>query len=135
MQRQTLKSKVAEKVNRSRKDVFLRADFEKLGNYDQVGRALRQLTEDGALIKISYGIYAKARKNRLTGKAMLAAPGGFTQVATEALKRLGIPWTTSDASSNYESGSTQIPANAQVKVKKRISRTIATDKFTLQVAY
>ena len=52
MRRISLKSQIATKVSRSRREVFLRADFEKLGGYDQIGRALRQLTADGVLIKV-----------------------------------------------------------------------------------
>ena len=89
MKRLSLKSKVATKISRSNREVFLRSDFEKLAGYDQVGRALRQLTSDGVLVKVGYGLYAKARPNRITGKPMLSAKGGFTQVAEEALSRLG----------------------------------------------
>ena len=133
MPRLGLKSKIAQKISRSRREVFLRSDFTKLGDYDQVGRALRQLTSEGALIKVGYGVYAKARPNRITGQPMLAAPGGFTQVATAALNRLGVQWAPSDAVTAYQSGSTQIPANAAVKVQQRFNRKIGTDKFQLQV--
>lgn len=133
MQRLALKAKIGQKIARSRREVFLRSDFKKLGEYDQVGRALRQLTSDGTLIKVGYGVYAKARPNRITGKPMLAATGGFAQVAAAALNRLGVQWAPSDAVTAYQSGSAQIPANAEVKVLQRFNRKIGTDKFQLQI--
>ena len=134
MSRPALKSKVATKISRSRREVFLRSDFEKLAGYDQVGRALRQLTSDGLLVKIGYGLYAKARPNRITGIPMLSANGGFTQVAEEALNRLGIMWEASPSTKAYQAGSTQIPANAEVVIFDRFSRKIGTERFALQTA-
>ena len=132
MKSQTLKDKVKTKIIRSKREVFLRADFEKIGGYDQVGRALLTLESEGDLIKIGYGLYAKARLNRLTNTPMLSAVGGFEQVAQEALKRLGVNWTTSTAVKDYQLGSTQIPANSQVVILDRFKRRIATDKFELR---
>ena len=134
MKRNSLKSKVATKISRSKREAFLRADFEKLAGYDQVGRALRQLTKDGVLVKIGYGLYAKSRPNRITGKPMLAAEGGFCQVAEEALSRLGISWQPSRSVREYQAGSSQIPANAEVIINERFNRRIATDKFELRLA-
>ena len=133
MKCRSLKSKVAKKISRANREVFLRSDFEKLAGYDQIGRALRQLTSDGVLIKVGYGLYAKARPNRMTGQPMLAAKGGFTQVAEEALSRLNVKWTPSKAVLDYQSGSTQIPVNAEVIVSERVSRRIGTEKFELRM--
>ncbi|MCL6419451.1 S-adenosylhomocysteine hydrolase [Aestuariirhabdus haliotis] len=134
MKRLSLKSKVATKISRSKREVFLRTDFEKLAGYDQIGRALRQLTSDGVLVKVGYGLYARARPNRITGKPMLAAKGGFTQVAEEALSRLGVKWEPSKSVLDYQSGSTQIPANAEVIIFERFNRRIGTEKLELQMA-
>lgn len=134
MKRLSLKSKVATKISRSKREVFLRTDFETLAGYDQIGRALRQLTSDGVLVKVGYGLYARARPNRITGKPMLAAKGGFTQVAEEALSRLGVKWEPSKSVLDYQSGSTQIPANAEVIIFERFNRRIGTEKFELQMA-
>ena len=134
MTRSSLKTSIGTKLRRSRRMVFLRADFEKLGGYDQVGRALRELISEGKLVKIGYGLYAKARLNRFTGNPMLAAEGGFDQVAREALDRLGVDWQPSAAWKKYQEGtSTQIPANARVKVRGRFSRKIANGNTVLQV--
>lgn len=133
MKRLSLKAKVAMKISRSKREVFLRSDFEKLAGYDQIGRALRQLIAEGVLIKIGYGLYVKARLNRITGKPMLSAQGGFTQVAEEALSRLGVKWEPSRSIQAYQAGSTQIPANAEVIIFDRFNRRIGTEQFELQV--
>jgi len=132
MSGQILKDKLNMKINRSTRQVFLRRDFEKLSGYDQIGRALRELAAEGKLIKIGYGLYAKARLNRLTGKPMLAADGGFIQVAKESLNRLGVKWVESEFADAYQNGSTQIPANAEVIVLGRFNRKIGTNKFKLR---
>jgi hypothetical protein len=134
MKRLSLKSKVCTKISRSKREVFLRSDFKSLAGYDQIGRALRQLTSEGFLLKIGYGLYAKARPNRITGKPMLSAEGGFSQVAEEALSRLGVKWQPSKTVLAYQAGSTQIPANAEVVVLDRFNRRIGTEKFELQMA-
>lgn len=125
MRNQTIKSRIATKIRRSRKEVFKRSDFRKIANYDQAGRALRELTNERVLIKIGYGLYAKARINRITGKQMLTAPGGFAQVAKEALKRLNIPWSANPAAQAYASGSVQVPVDFQPIIDSRFSRKIA----------
>ncbi len=134
MKRLSLKSKVSTKISRSKREVFLRSDFKNLAGYDQIGRALRQLTSEGALLKIGYGLYAKARPNRITGKPMLSAEGGFSQVSQEALSRLGVKWQPSESVQAYQAGSTQIPANAEVIILERFNRRIGTEKFELQMA-
>ena len=92
MTTQTLELRIRDKIRKSRRMVFLRDDFAALGGYDQVGRVLRQLEAQGRLVRIGKGLYAKARPNRITGKPMIAAPGGFDQAAKEALNRLGVQW-------------------------------------------
>ena len=129
-----LKKQVSTKIRRSLKNVFLRRDFVGFGGYDQVGRVLKSLVADGVVIKIGYGLYAKARSNRITGMPMFAATGGFNEVFQEALKRLGVKWQPSEASTAYQAGSTQIPANATVIISNRFSRKIGTDKLQLQIA-
>ncbi len=133
MAKQSLQSRIESKIRRSSRDVFLRTDFERLADYDQVGRALRGLVANGKLLKVGYGLYAKARPNRLNGEPMLAAGGGFSAVAEEALKRLKVDWEQSSAVKAYQTGSTQVPANAEVLVRQRFNRKIGTGPYQLQI--
>ena len=68
MRADNLETRVMKKVvaNR-RRGVFLRADFADLGEYDQVGRALRRLVRKGRLIRIGQGLYAKAAQSPFDG--------------------------------------------------------------------
>jgi hypothetical protein len=113
--------------------VFLRDDFAALGGYDQVGRVLRQLEAQGRLVRIGKGLYAKARPNRITGKPMIAAPGGFDQAAKEALNRLGVQWEPASAEKAYQAGRKQIPARVMVRVKGPFHRQIAYGKYRLGI--
>jgi hypothetical protein len=135
MARFSLKQQIEVKISRCwKRNVFVRKDFMALGDYDQVGRALLVLCREGKLIRIGYGLYVKARANRITGLPMIAAAGGFEQVAKEALDLLDVDWEPSLMEQNYNSGSEQIPINPQAIIRSRFNRKIATDKFTLQVA-
>jgi len=133
MTTQTLESRIRNKIRKSRRMVFLRDDFAALGGYDQVGRVLRQLEAQGRLVRIGKGLYAKARPNRVTGKPMIAAPGGFDQAAKEALNRLGVQWEPASAEKAYQAGGTQIPARVVVKVKGPFNRQIAYGKYRLGI--
>ena len=128
------KRQIESKISRCwKRNVFARKDFRAIGDYDQVGRVLLTLTREGKLIRIGYGLYAKARPNRITGLPMLAAAGGFDWVAKEALNLLDIKWRPSFSEQDYNAGSTQIPVNAQVFINSRLNRRIGTEKFKLQV--
>lgn len=134
MPKLSLKQQVEQQINSAKQDVFLRADFEQLGGYDQVGRALRELVADGKLLKIGYGLYAKSRISSITGKPMLASVGGFKAVSEQALERLGVAWQPSDELVRYNKGeTTQVPVNAKVIVKRRFNRKISLRNMQLQV--
>jgi len=129
----TLEARLKEKIRKANRNVFLRSDFENLGGYDQVGRALKRLVNQGRLMRLGYGVYAKARKNRLTGNTMLAAPGGFDQVSKEALDRLGVQWRPAQAEESYQRGGTQIPARTVVRIKGNFNRNIGIGRTRLHV--
>ena len=137
MARIALKQKIETKISRCwKRNVFTRKDFESLGGYDQVGRALLALTREGRLIRIGYGLYAKARPNRLTGNIMLSSDGGFIGVAREALDLLGVKWEPSEAEQRYNDDlTTQVPVNLGVVIKGRFNRKIETeDGFKLRTS-
>ncbi|HEX7691625.1 MAG TPA: DUF6088 family protein [Sediminibacterium sp.] len=119
----TLEGKVISRVNRRRATVFLREDFLDLSDYDQVGRALRNLSKQGKLIKIGYGLYAKARISALTGKPTLAEP--LPALAKTALERIGVPIGVTQAELEYIEGrSTQVPTGRMIAVEGRVTRKI-----------
>jgi hypothetical protein len=119
----TLGYKVSARLARKNSNIFVREDFEDLGGYDQVGRVLRGLESDGKLVRLGYGIYAKARKSTLTGETIPVAP--LPELAREALGRLGLEISASQLEKDYNAGkTTQVPTGRQIAVKGRISRKI-----------
>ena len=126
----TINRKVQTRVKRSKGSVFLRSDFKDIADYDQVGRALRELVQEGLLIKIGYGLYARARINRITGNAMADNPSGPDGVVIEAMEKLGVEYQLDDLSRmNLSGDSTQIPAKVKIIPKNtRFTRKIAIRK-------
>lgn len=121
----TIAERVETRIKRSKRDVFLRNDFNDLGGYDQIGRALRQMCTKGLLLKIGYGVYAKARRNRINNRLMVASMGGADGVLIATLERLKVPYELSGLTEAYTAGkTTQIPVCMEVKVKKRFSRKL-----------
>ena len=53
----TTKDRIQSRLNRSKRYVFTRDDFRDIAGYDQVGRALRTLVNEGKLMKVGYGVY------------------------------------------------------------------------------
>jgi len=120
---------ILERIKRSvanRDDsVFLRAEFERFGSPAQVGRALRQLTQGGALVRLGLGVYAKAKPSVLSGQPIPAWP--LEVLAPEVLKKLGIPVTPSRLTLDYNAGrSTQLPSGIVLNTgKRRIVRKLS----------
>lgn len=126
----TIQSKIEMRIKRSKRSVFLRSDFEDIAGYDQVGRGLKKLAQEGLLIKIGYGLYVRARKNRITGKLMPDNDGGADGVMIEAMERLGVDYKFDKLSNmNLTGQSTQIPANVKIIPKDpRFTRKITVGK-------
>ena len=121
--RKSLETRIAERIARRNDDVFLRGDFEDLGGYDQVGRALRRLTVKGKLVRIGYGLYARAVPSALSGNTIAAKP--LPALALEALERLNVETAPSSFARAYSTGSTtQVPTGRLIAVRGRISRKI-----------
>lgn len=126
----TLEGKIAMRIARTRSPVLLRDDFDDLGGYDQVGRALLALTKKGKLIKIGYGLYAKTKVSSLTGNTVPTEP--LPVLARMALDRLGVAAFPSQAEIDYQQGrSTQVPTGRLIGVNKRISRKIGYNNIAV----
>ena len=100
----TLESKIKYRLSRSKDSVFTPPDFFDLSDRDQVGRVLRKLVAQQALIKIGYGLYAKSKKSTLTGKTI--PEKGLPDLAKEALTRLGVRVMPSSFDQEYNRGTT-----------------------------
>lgn len=126
----TIQDRIQTRVKRSKRSFFLRSDFTDIADYDQVGRGLRSLVREGLLLKIGYGLYVRARINRITGQLMPDNPAGNDGVMIEAMERLGVDYQLDDLSLKNLSGeSTQIPAKVKIIPKSsRFTRKIAVGK-------
>jgi hypothetical protein len=132
----TILDRVKTRVRRSKRSVFLRADFTDIADYDQVGRALRTLVREGNVMKIGYGLYVRARENRITGKLMADNPAGTDGVMIEVMEKLGVEYQLDELSSmNMVGESTQIPANIKIRPKSpRFKRKIIVGNQRVNVA-
>ncbi len=122
----TLEGRIARRIARSKGEVFMRKDFDDLADYDQVGRSLRQLVAKGKIVKIGYGLYAKAAVSPLSNRTVPRR--GLRDLATEALKKLKVEVVPSKYDRAYNEGrTTQIPTGRVVGVKGRVARKIGYD--------
>lgn len=120
----SLQERIERSLLRAKEDVFLREDFEKFGDYDQVGRALRGAVKKGLLVKAGYGVYVRARKSSLTGNPIPKA--SLVEIGLQALKKLGVNADVGRSARQYRDGkTTQMPMATVIDVgKSRISRRI-----------
>ena len=130
---------ILERINRSiakqGNAVFRRSEFDRFGSPAQVGRALRQLTSEGALVRLGLGVYAKANPSVLTDKPIPARP--LEVLAPEVLKKLGIPVMPSRLTQDYNAGrSTQLPSGIVLNTGKRhIARRLSFNGQAVQYEY
>ena len=127
MRRQkTLRERIEARIARKRgEDVFLPREFADLGGEDQVLRALRALTRDGRLVRLGYGVYARAITS-LAGRPILYSRNGLAGAARQVFAKLGVEWEPTEAERAYNEGrSTQVPVNPVVRVKGRFSRKLS----------
>ena len=132
----TLREKIETRIARKRRDdVFLTREFRDLGGEDQVLRALRSLVRDKRLVRLGYGVYARAVVSRLSGDPILYSGNGFVGAARQALTKLGVTWEPSEAERAYNEGrSTQIPVNPVARIKGRFSRRLRDGQQELVLA-
>lgn len=120
---QTLSDKVEGRIDRKKSDVFLRADFDDLGGYDQVGVVLRKFVRSGKLMKIGNGVYTRAQPSILDGKPVPVK--GITPLMTEALNKLGVETGPTKIERAAEEGrTTQVPSGRLIGVKRRVRRKL-----------
>jgi hypothetical protein len=119
-----LEDRIVRSVKQRKGVVVLRSDVAPLGSTAQVGRVLAKLVSEGALVRVSMGVYAKTRRNKFTGKLTVA--GTFESIAAETFRKLGIEVSPGRAARDYNAGTTtQIPIMPVASTgRRRISRKI-----------
>ncbi|MBI6852616.1 S-adenosylhomocysteine hydrolase [Pseudomonas cichorii] len=126
-----LEDRMIRSIKQRESVVVLRSDFTKMGSESQVGRVLARFVENGILIRVSKGAFAKTRINKFTGKPTPA--GTLEMIAAELFRKLGISVAPSSLVEEYNSGrSTQIPMGATVNTgSRRITRKVTVGNSTL----
>lgn len=68
-------------------DVFLRQEFDRYASKACVAKGLKSLTQEGVLVKLGRGVYAKGKTSALSGKPIPLRP--VEVLAPQALKKNG----------------------------------------------
>lgn len=127
----SIKDRINKSIKASKANVFIRADFNKFGSYDQVGRVLKELIDNGDLVKMGYGVYSKAEKSVLSGKPIPVAT--ITEAGLVVMNKLGIKADVGYFARQYRDGKiNQIPMKEIIAVSKPITRKIYFGKRVLE---
>lgn len=120
---ESLEYKALNRLKTIRGSTVLRKDFNDLGSYRQVSRAINKLIGEKKLVKIGAGIYAKAYLSKYSSTPLIK--NGTDPTLREALKRLGIAFEPGSAEKEYNEGkTTQVPVRNIVRLKSRCRRRI-----------
>lgn len=111
-------------IKQRKSNVILRAELARKGSASQVTEALKALQDQGVVVRIGTGVYAKTRRSSVTG-ALIPA-GSLESLASETLKKLGVTVRAGSAAAAYNAGSTtQLPGAFVANTgRRRISRKI-----------
>jgi hypothetical protein len=122
MKRKMLEERMLKRISRKRSDAFLRADFEDLGGYDQVGRVLRKMVREGRLVRVGQGLYVRASPSITSGEP---TPARGLAMLREALGRVGIETFPTRLETAYNVGkTTQVSTGRVVDVTRRVRRKV-----------
>jgi hypothetical protein len=121
---ESIEFKALARLKKIRGSVVLRDNFNDLGSYRQVSRALKNLIIKKKLAKIGAGIYAKTYISSYTDIPLIV--NGADATLREALKCLGVAFEPGSAEQDYNAGkTTQVPVRNIVKLKSRCRRRLA----------
>ena len=126
-----LEDRISRSIAQRRGTVVLRAELAKMGSTSQVGRVLARLVENGKLVRVSKGAFAKTRTNQFTG---CPSPAGTLEaISAELFDKLGIEVGPSTLVADFNSGrSTQVPMSAIVNTgRRRITRKVTVGNRTV----
>lgn len=124
MNRFSVKERMARSIALRKGEVVMRADFEGLGSRSQLSRAFKDLINEGKLVRLGYGVYAKAKPSSISGRPVVRATPAV--LAQEALVKMGVKPTPGAAQQAYANKLTnQVPMRTTFNTgNKRISRKL-----------
>ena len=119
----SIEYKALTRLKSIRGSVVLRKDFNDLGSYRQISRAITKLIDEKKLVKIGAGIYAKAYLSKYSSTPIIK--NGVDTTLRSALKRLGVTYEPGSAEKEYNEGkTTQVPVRNIVRLKTRCRRRL-----------
>lgn len=125
--------KVLERIKGLPEGVILRSDLADIADPRQISRSLKRLEENGQLVKLGYGVYAKLESSQIAQITYLK--DGVLPTMRCALTKLNIRWEPSFEEQDYQAGrSTQIPVNPSTKIKDRFRRRLRYKNMELKRA-
>ncbi len=133
MSRLSVKERMARSIAQRKGEVVLRADLKNMGSPSQISRALKELIAAGKIVRLGYGVYAKAQPSILSGKPM--ARVDLAELALEALEKLGVDVKLGRAQAAYAEGkTTQVPVRTtfntgQSRITRKITIGISTVRY------
>ena len=125
MARESTKSRISLLIDGSPGEILLRSSFAQLGTPSRITRALSALVVEGKIVRLGYGVYAKAKPSSLSGKPIPRKV--LEELTPEIFEQLDVPISYGKAITDYVSGNTtQIPTALVINTgTKRISRKIS----------
>ena len=130
---ETLLGKIKLRIKKRKDRTFVLNDFRDFierYDYDQVLRALRILVKEKILIKIGQGIYAKTK---VFSNGMVTLCSSLSELAEEALKKLGVKTSKSKYWDDHNTGkTTQVPTGRVIAVNKRVRRKISYNGYEIE---
>lgn len=131
MEKATVKERISASLMSSKDGVFLRNEFNRFGDYRQVSRAVKDLADDGLIVRVGYGVYARAIKSPLSG--MPVPKEALVTIGLEAMRKMGIKADIGTNERALSDGrSTQVPMRPVISVgKSRVRRKLGFGKRTI----
>jgi hypothetical protein len=120
----TAKDRIAASIRASKDGVFLRSEFNRFGDCRQISRAISALIQEGLIVRMGYGVYARATISPLSGKPV--PKDSLVAIGLQAMKKLGVKADIGKDDRALQDGlSTQIPMSPVIAIgNARVTRKI-----------
>lgn len=102
MPKLTIKDRMIRSISMRPGEVVLRSDFDEMGSSAQVTRGLNDLVKSGRIVRIGYGVFAKAKLSSISGKPVPREP--LETLTMETLRKLGANPVMGMMQEKYASG-------------------------------
>ena len=128
----TYRKKLLSQIESMNTEVFTRDDLTHSHSNKiqlRLNRALKAFIDQGKIIKVTHGLYAKAMQMKFpNGKIKIVLRDSFEAIAILALNKLGVRWEFGRAIQAYNRGeTTQVPAVFSIKLHSRFRGSISVE--------